>query len=180
MLIAPILYPILSLSLGIIMADYSLISRSFWTITKSVLLGVTFANIATLLFSSQLTGVTSEIASRAHPSLVSVMIAILAGLAASFALVKRQLNETLPGVAISVSLIPPVAVMGIGIARLDWGLVSGSFLLFAVNLIGVIFASMVTFSLMNFYSQKSEAEKTIVKEERKVEAEVKKAEKKKK
>lgn len=175
MLIAPILYPVLSLSLGIIMADYKVISRSFWTLVKSVVLGAAFANMATLVFSSQFSGITEEIASRAEPSLVSVIVAIIAGLAASFALVKPQLNETLPGIAISVAMIPPIAVMGIGIAELNWQLVSGSFLLFLVNTIGVVFASMIVFSLMNFYGQKQEADKTIKKEDRKIKSDIKKA-----
>lgn len=178
MLIAPILYPVLSLSLGIIMADFRLISRSFWTIIKSVLLGITFANLATLIFAGQLSEVTNEIISRAQPTLVSIIVAIIAGLAASFALVKPQLNDTLPGIAISVALIPPVAVMGIGIAKFDWILVSGSFLLFAVNMIGVVFASMIIFSLMGFGNKKTAADKTIKKEDRKIKADQKKAEKK--
>lgn len=105
------------------------------------------------------------------------IIAILAGFAASFALVKPQLNETLPGIAISVAIIPPLAVTGIGIANLNLLLISGSFLLFLVNLIGVVFASMITFSLMNFYAQRSEAKKSITKEDQKMRREIKKAEK---
>jgi len=178
MLIAPILYPVLSLSLGIIMSDFRLISRSFWTVVKSLILGVAFANFATIIFASQLSDLTEEIISRAQPSLISVVVAIIAGLAASFALVKPQLNETLPGIAISVALIPPVAVMGIGLAKLDLILVSGSFLLFAVNMIGIVFASMITFSLMKFSNKKTEADKTIVKEERKIKSDNKKAERK--
>jgi len=176
MLIAPILYPILSLSLGITMSDPLLISRSFWTLMKSYALSITAANIATLMFSSELSRVTEEIVLRAHPSLASVVVAIIVGFAASFALVKPQLNETLPGIAISVSLIPPMAVTGIGIARFDWALVSGSFLLFLVNIIGVIFASMITFSLMNFYGQRKDVDETIKKEDVKIERDKKKVE----
>ena len=40
MLIAPILYPILSLSLGIVMSDAKLISRAFYTVIKSMTLGI--------------------------------------------------------------------------------------------------------------------------------------------
>ena len=177
MLIAPLLYPVLSLSLGVIMSDFSLISRSFWTLAKSLALGVTASFLASLALSTQFTGITSEIAARAEPSLISMIVAIIAGFAASFALVKPQLNETLPGIAISVSLIPPIAVIGIGIAEFDWNLISGSFLLFAVNTIGIVFASMTTFSLMNFYSQKHEASREIKKEERKIESDKKRAKK---
>lgn len=178
MLIAPILYPILSLSLGIIISDFKLIGRSLKTITKSIALAITASNIAAVLFATQIHSLESpEIVSRAYPSLTYVIIAILAGFAASFALVKPQLNETLPGIAISVAIIPPLAVTGIGIANLNLLLISGSFLLFLVNLIGVVFASMITFSLMNFYAQRSEAKKSITKEDQKMRREIKKAEK---
>jgi len=177
MLIAPILYPVLSLSLGIILADFHLISRSFWTIIKSLALGILASNIVTLFFSSQFPVTTEEIISRGSPSLSFLIVAIIAGFAASFALVKPQLSETLPGIAISVALIPPLAVIGIGIAKFDWNLISGSLLLFIVNTIGVIFASMLTFSLMNFHSERSEAERTVKKEDIKIQRDIKKVEK---
>lgn len=176
MLIAPILYSVLSLSLGIIMSDIKLISRSFYTILKSVAFGAIAAALVTLLFSSQFTEITPEITSRIQPTLPYVVIAIIAGLAGSFALVKPQLSETLPGIAISVALIPPIAVVGIGLARFNWTIISGSLLLFLVNTIGVVFASMITFSLMNFYVKRGEANETVEKEDRKMEREKRKAE----
>ncbi len=166
MLIAPMLYPLLSLSLGIIMSDAKVISRSAYTLVKSIAFGIGTAIVATLLFHTQISGITQEITSRTQPSLPSVMIAVVSGFAASFALVKPKLSETLPGVAISVALVPPVAVVGIGIARLDIAIITGSLLLFVVNAIGVIFASMLTFSLMNFYTKRDEAEKTLLREDR--------------
>ncbi len=100
---------------------------------------------------------------------------MIAGLAGSFALVKPQLSETLPGIAISVALIPPIAVVGIGLARFNWEIISGSLLLFLVNAIGVVFASMMTFSLMNFYVKRHEADKVVKKEDKKIEKEKEKA-----
>lgn len=169
MLIAPILYPILSLSLGIIMSNPELIGRAFWTLIKSVVFGIFVATLATLLFHGEFSGITSEISSRAHPSLPYLAIAIAAGFAGTLALVKPQLNETLPGIAISVALIPPIAVVGIGIAKFNWTLISGSLLLFLLNLFGVIFASMITFSLMNFYLQRKDIAKSVKREDTKIE-----------
>jgi uncharacterized hydrophobic protein (TIGR00271 family) len=171
MLIAPMLFPILSLSLGIAISDANLISRSFYTLIKSVAFGIFASALITLLFSNNLTEITSEITSRTQATLPYIMIAIAAGLAGSFALVKPKLNETLPGIAISVALMPPLAVVGIGIARFDWTLVSGSFLLFLVNIIGVVFASLVTFSLMNFYVERGKAKETVIKEDENIERE---------
>jgi uncharacterized hydrophobic protein (TIGR00271 family) len=176
MLIAPILYPVLSLSLGITMSDSQLISRSFYTILKSVAFGIFASFIATLVFTNQFTKVTEEILLRSQPSISYALIAIIAGFAGSFALVKPKLNETLPGIAISVALIPPIAVAGIGMAKLTWVLISGSLLLFFVNTISVVIAGVITFSMMSFHVKRSKAKETVKEEDKKVKQEVKKVE----
>ena len=180
MLIAPMLYPVLSLSLGITMSDIDLIKRSFFTILKSFAYGIFSAFIATLLFSSQFQSLTPEILLRIHPSLTYAVIAVIAGLAGAFALVKPQLNETLPGIAISVALIPPIAVTGIGMAKFNWALISGSILLFLINTVGIVFAGMITFSMMNFYVKREKAKETVKKEDKKIKEEEQKAEENKK
>ena len=175
MLIAPILYPILSLALGIIISDFQLITRAGYTILKSALFGIAASAIVTVLFSSQFTQITSEIVLRVHATLPYVIVAIIAGFAGSFALVKPQLSETLPGIAISVALIPPLAVTGIGIAKFNLAIISGSLVLFLINAVGIMFAGMITFSLMNFYVKRREAHETVEKEDRKAERDKEKA-----
>jgi len=169
MLIAPLLSPVLSLSLGIIISDGKLISRSFKTILKSMGYGVFVAMLATLLFG--VGKVSAELIALTEPSFLYIGIAIVAGFAATFALVKPKLNEVLPGVAIAIALIPPLAMVGVGIAKWDWALITNSFLLFALNVIGIVFASMITFSLMNFYVKRRVARETIKEEEEKLEEE---------
>jgi uncharacterized hydrophobic protein (TIGR00271 family) len=179
MLIAPILSPILSISLGIVMADTKLILRSMLTLGKALLWAIAGSAIFTLLFASQ-AGLThalnTEIISRTEPTVINIVIAVVAGLAASFALIKPQLSETLPGVAISVALIPPLAVTGVGLARLEWAVMTDSLILFLINVVAIIFASMTVFSLMNLYVKRPLAERAIEKEDKKLEKEKKKAE----
>ena len=172
MLIAPLLSPILSLSLGVVMSDYKLITRSFYVIVKSVAFSLTAAAVLAIFFLPQGYGITSEITARTNTSIIYFIIAVLAGAAASFAYIKPQLNKTLPGIAIAVALIPPLSVSGIGIAMLDWNIISKSFSLFLINIVGIVFASMVVFSLMNLYMKRTLAEKAIDKEDRKIEREV--------
>lgn len=180
MLIAPLLSPILGISLGIVMADTRLIFRSLLTLSKAIAWSIPFAAIATLLFASQAglsPELNPEIISRTEPSILYLAVAVVAGMAASFALIKPNLNASLPGVAISVALIPPLAVTGIGLARFDWAMMTDSFILFLINAVSIIFASMVVFSLMNLYVKRSVAEKQIDKEDKKLEDEKKAAEK---
>ncbi|PIR73846.1 MAG: TIGR00341 family protein [Candidatus Moranbacteria bacterium CG10_big_fil_rev_8_21_14_0_10_35_21] len=165
MLIAPMLYSILSLSMGIIMSDFNLISRSFYTTLKSIAFAIGASILITIFFSSGDFVPNAEIMARTQPSLAYGAVAIIAGLAASFAMVKPHLNETLPGIAVSVALVPPLATTGIGIALLDWNIISNSLVLFLINVVGIIFASMLIFSLMNFYVKRSLANEAMQKEE---------------
>jgi len=157
MLIAPILFPILGLALGITLSDFSLISRAFLTLIKAMFLCISIAIIVTLLFSSRNDPFTQEILSRTNPSLISAAIGAVAGLAAAFAITKPKINEVFPGIAISVALLPPLAVIGIGIARLEFEIALHALLLFIVNATGVILASTVTFSLMNLHTIRKKA-----------------------
>lgn len=171
MLVAPLLSPILSLSMGVVMADFKLISRSFYTILKSMAFGIAAAAIITLFFSSRLEEAGQALVYNMEPSLIYAAIGIVAGLAASFALVKPQLSETLPGVAVSVALIPPLATVGIGIANFNWNIISNAFMLFVVNIIGIALASIVIFSLMNLYLKRRVAREAIEKEDKIIEKE---------
>jgi uncharacterized hydrophobic protein (TIGR00271 family) len=172
MLIAPVLYSILGLSLGLSISDTKLVTRSFYSILRAMLFAIIASVVVTLLFHNVVgREMNSEILSRTAPSLLYMCVAIVAGLAASFASVKPQLGETLPGIAISVAIIPPLAVIGIGLAKLSWPVISGSLLLFIINIIGIIFASMITFSMMNFYVKRKMIRKAIKEEEQEIEAE---------
>lgn len=178
MLIAPLLSPILSLSLGVVMADSKIIFRSLYTISKSVIFAIPAAAIVTLFFSDLSAlgpELNDQILSRAEPTLMFAAVAIIAGAAASFALIRPHLNAALPGVAISVALIPPLAATGIGVARLDATLISNSIMLFLINTIAIVFASMVIFSLMNLYVKRGVAERAIEKDDAEIAEEVEKA-----
>jgi uncharacterized hydrophobic protein (TIGR00271 family) len=173
MLIAPVLYPILGMGMGIAMADGKLIFRSMGTFVKASITGIVSAIVVSLLMFTPGSGfeLTPEILARTTPTLPNAAIAIIAGLAASFAIVKPSVSESLPGVAISVALVPPLAVVGIGIAHLSWAVTSGALVLFLTNTLGIIFASLTVFSIMNFYVKRNIAIEAAKKEDKELEKE---------
>lgn len=172
MLIAPLLYPILGIAMGLVMSNFEVLGRSTLTLVKSLAIGLALSITATLLFGDGF--VTGEMAARVNPSILHFMVAIVAGAAVSFALARPEWSETLPGIAISVALIPPLAVVGAGIAMLDMAVITGSIVMLIMNLIGIIFSAMISFSLMNLYQEQSIANSTI-KQENKKQQKVKKA-----
>jgi len=167
MLIAPILSPILSLALGIVIADGKLISRSFFTLLKSSGYAIGLSALATWLLwnftssSNFMIELNSEILERIEPSIVYLLIAIIAGVATAFARVKPDLSDALPGTAIAVALVPPLATVGIGIATLNMSVVSGALAMFLLNAVGIVLAAMVMFSLMNLYTKKTVITQTV-------------------
>ncbi|MBI2484517.1 DUF389 domain-containing protein [Candidatus Uhrbacteria bacterium] len=171
MLIAPILYPILSLSMGIVMSDRKVIGRTLLTLGTAIVYASITSVVLTILFGDGTRSNATAVYSQALPSLPHVIVAVVAGFAAAFALVKPQLSEMLPGIAISVSLIPPLAAVGIGIASIDFALARGALLLFIINLVGIVFAGMFVFSLMNFYAKKTVAREVLQEEEKELKKE---------
>jgi uncharacterized membrane protein len=145
------------------MSNGSVLGRSVLSLCKAFGLSLALAIAATLLFGES-GKLTAEILLRTDASLLSFSVAVVAGLAVSYALARPEWSETLPGIAISVALIPPLAVVGIGIAWLNPTLITGSLLLLAVNVAGIIFAAMVSFSLMDLHEKYEIAESTIKRE----------------
>jgi len=174
MLIAPILYPILGVALGLSMSDPLLMRQSIWTVVKASVITLGASAVAGLFYSAINGGVvveTTAIVSRTSPSLLSLLVGMGAGVAVAYAIVKPKLSETLPGVAISVALIPPLAVAGIGFAWLSPTIALGALAAFLVNALGTVSAGMVTFSLMDVYHLRSTADRTIAREAMRMEIE---------
>jgi uncharacterized membrane protein len=55
----------------------------------------------------------SQVAARGHPRIVDLVAALATGAVGSIALARSDISDTLPGVAIAISLVPPLAVVGL-------------------------------------------------------------------
>lgn len=175
MLIAPVLYPLLSLSLSMVLTDAKLMYRSLRTLIISFGVSILIAFTLTL-FLSFFTDLSlgEQVAARSKPSLLFFLVAFISGLAATYSLVLANLSETLPGVAISVSLVPPLAVVGIGLGAADPMMAGKAFVLFLINAAGIALASMFTFTLMDLHSTHKIAVSAIKQEEKRLKEENKK------
>ncbi|ORU94895.1 MAG: hypothetical protein A6F70_10200 [Cycloclasticus sp. symbiont of Bathymodiolus heckerae] len=91
---------------------------------------------------------TDEMSARLSPSLLDLAVAIVSGVAGAYSKSYREIIQSLAGVAIAVALVPPLAVAGIGIGRLDMTFFLQAFLLFSTNLIGITLAATFTFRLL--------------------------------
>lgn len=173
MLIAPLLYPLIAFALGIIVSDNKLILGSLTTFVKSILLALLASFVIGLLFASANGGIltfSSQFSNSAFPMMYAVVAAI-AGFAAAFAMTKPHLNDTLPGVAIAVALVPPLAEAGVALSRFDLTVFSNALLLLLVNFIGIVFSAMIVFALLRFSFKKTVTQEAVKEQEKVVEKE---------
>lgn len=164
MLVAPILFPILALGLGVVTTSPKAIRRALIILGQTVAAGVGIALATTFLISTS--GFTEQLDLLTDPDiLLYFLISFAAGIVASFTWVSEKTAMTLPGVAITVSLVPPLAAIGVSLAFLSQDLLVGSLLLFLINLLGVVLASVLIFSLFGFSKIRTFQEKKITEEE---------------
>ncbi len=148
MILAPLMAPLVSASMGLLRADRQL----FWHSGTAILLGVCIA-LATAALTTQAfphKPVTNEMLGRLNPTLLDLVVAIVSGVAAAYARAYREIAQNLAGVAIAVALVPPLAVAGVGIGRGDLYFFLQAFLLFSTNMVGIILAATFTFRILGF------------------------------
>jgi uncharacterized hydrophobic protein (TIGR00271 family) len=151
MLVAPLLAPILGLALALAVGDGRLAMQ-----TGAVVLGSTLAVIAAAALLTVLLPfhtITLEISARVRPTTLDLAIAVFSGLAGALVTVARRsrLSAAIPGVAISVALIPPLAVAGFGIGIGRGDVIRGSLLLYGANLAGIVLSGMTVFMLIGMH-----------------------------
>ena len=148
MLLAPLMQPIVSLSMGVLRQDSTLEVNG----AKTIAIGV-FAVLATAALIALFTPIerlTSEMAGRLSPTILDLFVAIVSGAAAAYAKSNEKILGSLAGVAIAVALVPPIAVAGIGLGWADWHMFYSAFLLFITNLVGIVLAAAFVFAMLGF------------------------------
>ncbi len=152
MLVAPLLAPIMGLSLALAVGDARLAVQSFAVVAGSLIVVIATAAILTALLPFHT--VTLEISSRIHPTTLDLGVAVFSGLVGALVTVARghRLSAAIPGVAVAVALIPPLAVAGFGMAA-GWRteVVWGSLLLLGANLAGIVLSGVLVFLLIGMH-----------------------------
>ena len=148
MLLAPLMQPIVSLSMGVLRQDSDLELNGAKTIAIGVI--AVLSTAAIIAFFTPIERLTSEMAGRLSPTILDLFVAIVSGVAAAYAKSNEKILGSLAGVAIAVALVPPLAVAGIGLGWVDWHMFGTAFLLFITNLVGIVLAAALTFVILGF------------------------------
>jgi len=150
MIIAPLMLPIRGLAFGALQADITLLRKGVIAVAVGTLLAVAIALTLGLLV--RLPSYGSEVLARSEPTLLDLGIAVAAGGISGYAKVEPKIAGSLAGTAIAVALMPPICVIGLGLAQGNWGLSLGATLLYLTNLLGIALSCMLTFLVAGYTS----------------------------
>jgi uncharacterized hydrophobic protein (TIGR00271 family) len=146
MVVAPLGGAIMAFAAALVTAR----SRWQWITGVEVILGALLVVAVGFLVSLVLPDIlelTPSLDARTAPGLLDLGVALAAGAAGAYVAVRRTGSDALPGVAIAVSLVPPLATVGIclELGRLDDA--AGALLLFVTNFAAIVVAACIVFTL---------------------------------
>lgn len=147
MIVAPLMGPIMATTAAVVMGS----AERAWRALLLVVVGVS----AVVLFSALLASIipdviisfteNGEIASRIQPGLLALFTALGAGAAGAFIISRAEIADSMGGVAIAISLVPPLCVVGIALSQGNWQAAGGALLLFMTNFFAILFAGGLVF-----------------------------------
>lgn len=151
MLVAPLMTPILAVAAGIVMAMPGRQLQQLAVVVASAVLAIGLGATLPWLFGvpRDLT-LPPEVLARTQPGLADLLVALSAGFAGAFTVVRRSAAAALPGVAIGVSLVPPLSACGILLRFGESGFAGQAFLLFLTNFAVIVLTACAVFLAFGF------------------------------
>lgn len=148
MIIAPLSTPIMGIALGIVKRERVRAGRF---VALGAVVVVLIGVLATVLIPGgiDLQG-NSQITGRTSPTILDLVAAIATGIAGAVGLSRRDVAAVLPGVAIAISLVPPLAVVGVCLGEGAVTMALGALLLFVSNLVALVLAGTIIFAALGY------------------------------
>lgn len=151
MLIAPLMSPILGVSAGLINGRMKSASFSGLIALGGIVGSVGLAWLLAAAIPDLQTVITNgQVISRTAPNLLDLAIAIAAGAAGAYGVSRIEVSDALPGVAVAIALVPPLAVVGLTLHAGDYSQAGGAALLFLTNLFSIILMAGLVFLLVGY------------------------------
>jgi uncharacterized hydrophobic protein (TIGR00341 family) len=154
MVIAPLLGPSIAASVGTVMGDTALFRKGILSTTLGLSIVIITAaftaafvmslQLVPALFDITLEDLPSEMEERTTLNILIVGLALASGAAGAYSFAEKK-GEILVGVMIAVALVPPAAIVGIGIALLDIWFIIHSGLILVVNVFCINIAGTLVF-----------------------------------
>jgi len=154
MVVAPLVTPLFTFSLSLLTLEIKGLLRAL----RAILLGTALAIVVgavigyvVYIVSDGDTTLTNEMLHRSKPDTLYFLVALISGLAGSFAYARPKIMEFVTGIAIAAAIIPPIAVTGIALSIGNTFLFQQSLLLLYIfNVIGICLGSVLMFIFLGY------------------------------
>jgi hypothetical protein len=140
--------PILGTVLAVVLADRDNLLRCMALVVGGAVAVVAVGFLVALTVVEPVVAATnSQVASRVAPRLIDLIAALATGAVGSIALARDDISDTLPGVAIAISLVPQLAVVGVTLEAGAGDQALGALLLFVTNVSAILATGLVVMAL---------------------------------
>jgi uncharacterized hydrophobic protein (TIGR00271 family) len=148
MIVAPLMTPILGMVLAVVLTDAKNLLRCALLVVAGA---ATVVGIGWLLGHFVpypiVASTNAQVAARVTPRLIDLVAALATGAVGSVALARSDISDTLPGVAIAISLVPPLSVVGLTLESGEPHQALGALLLFCTNVAAILASGIVVMAL---------------------------------
>jgi uncharacterized hydrophobic protein (TIGR00271 family) len=153
MIVAPLMTPILGVMLAVVLGDRANLARCGLLVVAGAVAAVAVGYGLGLFYPEPVVAATnSQVAARVSPHLIDLVAALATGAVGSVALVRSDISDTLPGVAIAISLVPPLSVVGLTLESGAPGEARGALLLFLANVTAILTSGIVVMAAYRVYA----------------------------
>jgi uncharacterized hydrophobic protein (TIGR00341 family) len=157
MVVAPLMGPAISASVGTVLNNKKLVSRGvelqvvglLVAIAVSAVIGVLLKGSIFLPINLDISQIP-QIAERTNLTFISLFLALSVGVAGAISII-RSTGTSIVGVAIAIALIPPAAASGLGIAWMSPEVAIPATILVLVNLLAINVSALIILWISGFH-----------------------------
>ena len=143
MLVAPMMRPVMTTAAAITLG-WSKAFYQFIALTACMAIGAVLIALAFAWISPDLVEMPGQVLARTKPTFFDLIIALAAGAGGAYTMTRKE-SSAIPGVAMAVALLPPLASCGILLVFHEEALALKAFILFATNFVAMVLAGALMF-----------------------------------
>jgi uncharacterized hydrophobic protein (TIGR00271 family) len=143
MLVAPLMNPVMATAGAVVMGWPDRFYRALWLVALMALGALLLSSFLTFA-SPEVIFIPEQVMARTRPTYYDLLIALAAGSAGAYTITRKE-TSAIPGVAVAVALLPPLASAGILLTIGESELALRALVLFLVNFFAMVLAGALTF-----------------------------------
>ncbi|MFN8379933.1 MAG: DUF389 domain-containing protein [Anaerolineae bacterium] len=153
MIVAPLMGPIMATTAAVVLGSAKRALKALVLTLVGIVSVIAFSALLTTLVPDISISFTNnaELASRINPGILALFTALGSGAAGAFIVSRAEIADSIGGVAIAISLVPPLCVVGIALEQGQMDAASGALLLFITNFLAILLAGGITFWLLGMW-----------------------------